>query len=1444
MKNTRTQQDRQAGSNFLAGASPNGRDSKTKILFRHKIKAVLVPSKAIHFYEHEEHGLHSGVNFKNKQYITHSKLDHEESAVYTFMQKQKVGILLLLGVIIYALLWDPVKAVGGIIAFLTVIYFIDSLFTLYLVKKNLNFPAELQFSDEELANIKDEDLPVYTILAPLYKEFEVLPDFVENIQKLDYPHEKLDVMLLLEENDTDTIALAEKLKLPSYIRTIIVPHSYPKTKPKACNYGLWHAKGEYVVIYDAEDRMDPLQLKKAYLAFRNSAENVVCVQAKLNYFNSNQNLLTRFFTAEYSLWFDVILPGFQSINTVIPLGGTSNHFKVDILKKLHGWDAFNVTEDADLGARLFKKGYKTTIIDSVTWEEANSNVKNWIRQRSRWIKGYLQTYLVHMRRPLQFLRHKGIHWFIFQLIIGMRITFIVINPILWATTIAYFAFNKYVGETIESLYPAPVFYMAVFSLVFGNFVYLYNYMIGLAKRGKWNLIKFVYLVPLYWLLMAAAAWMAIYQLFVKPHHWEKTNHGLVKDKKREWKFAGSLKRVDWAFALITFGLFLLCIQLGLTFVVADWSVLVIEGIFYVEVVLAIVVTVLLGIRTFGIFQKKLTDKGYIGESGADYSTNAEQGYIKVFHKHISKDEFGALIFIAAGGFASILNYLYSAYLARQLNVENFGIISLTGSFLFITTIPLGAVARAVAQKVAYFMGKDKTPITSFWKNVRFKVFLASAAFTIVWAIALPAISSSLRIESIFPLLMISPIFILNAVYAVNYGYITGVMRFYTLSILLIIEALSKLLISWYFVETGQAELVYLAIPLSLAFTLFFAEYFISKLPKNVDSSPERNVFPTKNFVSFMATRFSVIAYLTFDVVLAKHFLTSYDAGLYAIIALAGKMIYFVGTIIAEPLIPLVSKQMGEAKKTYRTFIGVFSLFLAASTFVYLIIGYYGSYSAPILLGQKANEITSLLPIYGFGILCFCIASFLIMYRQAQNKHFYAVISLILTGVQIIIVSYNHTTLEDFVSSMAIVGVLNIVVISLSVLFERQIITVVLNLSDVFDIFSDKVGLDSTNPNLKILIFNWRDTKHVWAGGAEVYIQEIAKLMVKQGHQVTLICGNDQLSQTHEIIDGVHVVRHGGFYTVYLMAPIYYLLKLRGKYDVVIDSENGIPFFTPLFVKEPVVGLLHHVHQEIIIEQLALAWYKKPVAHIAKILETKTMPHVYKNVQMVTVSNSSLAGMEKIGLGKNKPIEIVNPGVEIEKFRPAQKTDYPTILYLGRIKPYKSIEVVIKAIATIIADIPDVVFNIAGYGEHLPDLEKIVDKMGLEKHVNFLGKVDEDEKVRLMSQSWVFVYPSLWEGWGISVIEANASGTPVVASNVPGLRDSVSNPHSGYLVEYGDVRAFEHRLKLLINDHDLRERLSKESIEWAKNFTWESSTEKMLNILKNAHNEHKTKKEDK
>lgn len=501
------------------------------------LNALLLKFKRIHpqliAATNPESMLGAGVGYRRKKYVTHTTLPYHQSAIRGFLLWQKTAIYAVFLLLALGFYKNSLSTAIVLVAVLSVTYFLDVIFNLFLIIKSLKTPPEIAISKEELQKVDEKDLPIYSILCPLYKEAAVLPQFVEAIDELDWPKEKLDVILLLEEDDKETQEVASKLSLAKYIRTLIIPHAQPKTKPKACNLGLAHAKGEYVVIFDAEDRPEPDQLKKAYFAFKKVPKEVVCLQAKLNYYNPHQNLLTKLFTAEYSLWFDVTLTGLQSINTTIPLGGTSNHFRTADLVKLQGWDPFNVTEDADLGVRLFKAGYKTAMIDSTTYEEANSKVGNWLRQRSRWIKGYMQTYLVHMRDPIGFIKTNGFHAFIFQLVVGGKIAFMFINPFLWVATISYFAFYSLVGPTIEALYPPVVFYMAATSLVFGNFMFMYYYMIGCAKRNHWQVVKYVFLVPFYWLMVSFGATIALYQLVFKPHFWEKTIHGFHLAKAKE-----------------------------------------------------------------------------------------------------------------------------------------------------------------------------------------------------------------------------------------------------------------------------------------------------------------------------------------------------------------------------------------------------------------------------------------------------------------------------------------------------------------------------------------------------------------------------------------------------------------------------------------------------------------------------------------------------------------------------------------------------------------------------------------------------------------------------------------------------------------------------------------------------------------------------------------------
>lgn len=447
--------------------------------------------------------------------------DSSAHLVLNGAQKVFLGIAAL--VLIGFLIWKFIGTLVVIFALASIFYTLTSLYKLVAGFAALEHRYQLDANPEALAAMDERDLPIYTILIPLFKEAAVIPYLVDGINSLDYPKTKLDVRLLCEEEDDETIEAIMALDLPPHFRPIIVPASNPQTKPKACNYGLLGAKGKYVVIYDAEDRPDPQQLKKAVLMFENIDDSIVCIQAKLNFFNQQTNFLTRWFSIEYSMLFDLVLPGLDARKDPIPLGGTSNHIKLDELVEVGGWDPYNVTEDADLGVRLHQAGYRTTMMDSTTYEEANTAIGSWIRQRSRWIKGYIQTWLVYMRNPFRLMSNVGFKGFVsFQLLIGGTFIFLI-NPIFWALT-TLFALSQ--AGFIQDLFPGWVYYLAAAQLFLGNFVFMYLGLTAAVRRGDDGLAPYALFLPFYWGLMSIAAWKGFIQLFTNPFYWEKTEHGV------------------------------------------------------------------------------------------------------------------------------------------------------------------------------------------------------------------------------------------------------------------------------------------------------------------------------------------------------------------------------------------------------------------------------------------------------------------------------------------------------------------------------------------------------------------------------------------------------------------------------------------------------------------------------------------------------------------------------------------------------------------------------------------------------------------------------------------------------------------------------------------------------------------------------------------------------
>ncbi|MBB6365089.1 cellulose synthase/poly-beta-1,6-N-acetylglucosamine synthase-like glycosyltransferase [Xanthomonas sacchari] len=459
----------------------------------------------------------------------------EHSARQVITRAQSAFLVALTVVLAAALALWPLVTLIALNTLIAVAFLATFGLKLVLAWRGARRRIDIKVSDEEVAALGDEDLPVYTVLVPMYKEPDVLPILANALRRLDYPTSKLDVKLVLEADDTETIEAAKALGLEAFFEIIRVPPSQPKTKPKACNYALRFARGQMLTIYDAEDKPEPDQLKRVVAAFRKSPADVACIQARLNYYNADENWLTRMFTLEYTLWFDFYLPALETLRIPIPLGGTSNHFRLDILRKVHAWDPYNVTEDADLGVRLTQQGYRVSVVNSTTFEEANVSIPNWIRQRSRWLKGYMQTWLVHMRNPVQLYRSTGVRGFWgFQLFVGGTFFTALAAPLMWLSYGLWLAVGS---KFFDPFFPPALLYLSLLNLLLGNGFLIYMTLVAAFKRDYFRLAPYALTVPLYWLLQSIAAYKGLWQLIRNPFYWEKTTHGISKHMAEERRAA-------------------------------------------------------------------------------------------------------------------------------------------------------------------------------------------------------------------------------------------------------------------------------------------------------------------------------------------------------------------------------------------------------------------------------------------------------------------------------------------------------------------------------------------------------------------------------------------------------------------------------------------------------------------------------------------------------------------------------------------------------------------------------------------------------------------------------------------------------------------------------------------------------------------------------------------
>lgn len=431
-----------------------------------------------------------------------------EDSLQKWVSKNKFLYFRLLPIFLVCLvILAPNLVAISLYIILNILYLLSQIFKIFLViignktiHKNKHF-------------IEPLDLPSYTILLPLYKEDKVIKKLIKSLVAIDYPTNLLEIKMLIEEDDYKSLNTLKLIDLPKHFEIIKIPTIGPRTKPKACNYGLKFAKGKYIVVFDAEDHPNPKQLKQVVAQYANSSPEVICIQAKLNYYNRHENQLTKLFSIEYSLLYDYILVGLEKLGMPIPLGGTSNHFITKKLKEIGGWDAFNVTEDADLGIRLYNHGYRCSLINSTTLEESPIHISSWLKQRSRWIKGHILTSMLHSKQLYNKFNPKQILGLYFHLYLP-NITYILL-PIylsirLFTTEKPIFTYLLYINICLGIIIPTVCCILVI-------------------KRKQWKNMKLsILLFPFYYFLFPIASIKSCWEVLTKPFHWDKTNHRITE----------------------------------------------------------------------------------------------------------------------------------------------------------------------------------------------------------------------------------------------------------------------------------------------------------------------------------------------------------------------------------------------------------------------------------------------------------------------------------------------------------------------------------------------------------------------------------------------------------------------------------------------------------------------------------------------------------------------------------------------------------------------------------------------------------------------------------------------------------------------------------------------------------------------------------------------------
>ena len=445
----------------------------------------------------------------------------EWAADKNFTRRQRLILMVAFALFVWGMVTHTILTIQLTLAATSLVFFASTILRAAYIAEGLRHPLP------EDPPLFDTELPSYTVLVALYHEDAVAKQLCKALAGLDYPSDLLQVLLVCEEHDLKTIEALQQHLYPGQ-SVLVVPQGSPQTKPRALNFALKESTGELLTIYDAEDRPEPDQLRKAAAGFANRSPEVAALQARLDIYNPKQSWVSSLFSLEYLTLFAAAIPGLARFKHAMPLGGTSTHFKTDIIRRIGGWDAWNVTEDCELGMRIAATGYRSDVIDSATWEEAVSSLPSWTKQRSRWIKGYAQTCMVMLRRPI--VAARGMGWKTYTaalLTVGGVPAVLMAQVITWGLMLYYLVGMIKDGHMtqLQTYFVEPLGSLTLLGLVGGLVMVIWVNAAVAHLKGRNRLVAFSLLLPVYILMASYAAWKGCLQLIYKPHFWEKTQHG-------------------------------------------------------------------------------------------------------------------------------------------------------------------------------------------------------------------------------------------------------------------------------------------------------------------------------------------------------------------------------------------------------------------------------------------------------------------------------------------------------------------------------------------------------------------------------------------------------------------------------------------------------------------------------------------------------------------------------------------------------------------------------------------------------------------------------------------------------------------------------------------------------------------------------------------------------